>query len=137
MDVSLLRASFQRLSPDADALARRFYARMFATYPQVRPLFKLDDFTEQRRKLMASVAAVVANVEKPEVLLPLLRKMGAEHEGYGVQPHQYDYVRASMLSAMADTLGKDWTPEISAAWDEALRTVSAIMCPASARAAEN
>jgi hemoglobin-like flavoprotein len=131
MNVTLLRQSFDRLAPNADSLAKRFYARMFSTYPQVRSLFDgVADFAEQRRKLMASVAAVVASVDKPEALEPLLHKMGREHVEYGVQPHQYDYVRASMLAAMSDELGDEWTPEIAATWDEALRAVSDIMCSA-------
>jgi nitric oxide dioxygenase len=131
MDVALLRASFATLQPSADALARRFYARLFATYPQVRPLFKITDFTEQRRKLMASVAAVVALADHPERLEPVLATMGRQHAGLGVQPHQYEYVCASMLAAMSDECGERWTPELAQAWDEALRLVSARMVAAS------
>jgi hemoglobin-like flavoprotein len=83
---------------------------------------------------MASVAAVVAAVDKPDALLPILHKMGREHVAYGVEPHQYDYVRASMLAAMSDELGDGWTPEIAGTWDEALRTVSEVMCSAPAEA---
>ena len=101
---------------------------MFSTYPQVRPLFKVTDFTEQRRKLMASVAAVVALVDRPEPLRPVLATMGRQHADFGVQPGQYDFVRASMLAAMADSLGERWTAELSHTWDEALRFVSDEMC---------
>lgn len=128
MDIALLRSSFEQLKPQADDLAKRFYARMFSTYPQVRPLFKVTDFTEQRRKLMASVAAVVALVDRPEQLKPVLATMGRQHADLGVQPHQYDFVRASMLAAMADHLGERWTAELSHTWDEALRFVSHEMC---------
>jgi len=133
MDIALLRSSFEQLKPQADDLAKRFYARMFSTYPQVRPLFKVTDFTEQRRKLMASVAAVVALVDRPEQLRPVLATMGRQHADIGVQPKQYDFVRASMLAAMADSLGERWTAELSHTWDEALRFVSDEMC-AGARA---
>ena len=124
MDIALLRSSFVTIKPQADDLAQRFYARMFSTYPQVRPLFKTQDFAEQRRKLMASVAAVVALVDRPEQLKPVLATMGRQHADIGVQPHQYDFVRASMLAAMADSLGERWTAELSHTWDEALRFVS-------------
>lgn len=134
MDIALLRSSFETIKPQADDLARRFYARMFSTYPQVRPLFKTQDFSEQRRKLMASVAAVVALVDRPEQLKPVLATMGRQHADIGVQAHQYDFVRASMLAAMADHLGERWTAELSHTWDEALRFVSDEMC-AGARAA--
>ncbi|MBM3985800.1 MAG: hemin receptor [Planctomycetes bacterium] len=130
MDVALLRSSFAALQPSADSLARRFYARLFATYPQVRPLFRNTDFTEQRRKLMASVAAVVALADRPDELEPVLARMGREHGQLGVQPHHYDYVTASMLAAMADERGQAWTPALSDTWDEALRFVGGRMVAA-------
>src|SRR6188474_1631814 len=102
MDVALLRSSFAALQPSADALARRFYARLFATYPQIRPMFGATDFSEQRRKLMASVAAVVAMADRPEALEPVLAIMGQKHGALGVQPQHYEYMGASMLAAMAD-----------------------------------
>lgn len=130
MDITLLRSSFETLKPQADDLAKRFYARLFSTYPQVRPLFRVTDFGEQRKKLMASVAAVVALVDRPEQLKPVLATMGRQHGELGVQPRQYDFVRASMLAAMSDSLGERWTPELSHTWDEALRFVSDEMCGA-------
>jgi hemoglobin-like flavoprotein len=135
MDIALLRSSFAALQPSADALARRFYARLFATYPQVRPMFKTTDFSEQRRKLMASVAAVVAMVDRPEALETVLAAMGRQHAELGVEPQHYEYVAASMLAAMADECGEAWTPELSRTWDAALRFVSARMIAAQAAAA--
>jgi hemoglobin-like flavoprotein len=135
MDIALLRSSFAALQPSADALARRFYARLFATYPQVRPMFKATDFSEQRRKLMASVAAVVALADKPDTLGPVLATMGRQHGELGVQPRHYEYVAASMLAAMADECGDGWTPELARAWDEALQFVSARMIAATAASA--
>ncbi|HTE05272.1 MAG TPA: globin domain-containing protein [Planctomycetota bacterium] len=134
MDIALLRSSFGLLQPSADALARRFYARLFATYPQVRPLFKTQDFTEQRRKLMASVAAVVALVDRPETLGPVLATMGRQHQELGVLPRHYEYVAGSMLAAMADEAGAAWTPEIAHTWDEALHIVAERMIAAGAGA---
>ena len=132
MDVALLRSSFATLQPSADALARRFYARLFATYPQLRPMFAGTDFTEQRRKLMASVAAVVALADKPDALEPVLASMGRQHNQLGVQPQHYEYVGASMLAALADECGEAWTPELSQTWDAALRFVSGRMIAAQA-----
>jgi methyl-accepting chemotaxis protein len=124
VNVALLRSSFQAIAPRADDVARRFYARMFAVYPQVRPLFAGTDPDAQRSKLMASVAAVVALVDRPDELEPVLQQMGARHEDYGVQAHQYEYVCASMLATLAETLGEGWTAEVAQTWSDALRHVS-------------
>ena len=134
MNIALLRSSFAALQPAADALARRFYARLFATYPQVRPLFRSADLAEQRRKLMASLAAVVALADRPDTLGPVLATMGAQHARLGVEPRHYEYVTASMLAAMADGCADAWTPELARTWDEALQLVSRQMIAAGAAA---
>jgi hemoglobin-like flavoprotein len=135
MNVELLRSTFERVRPIADDAARNFYGHMFKVYPQVKPLFANTDFTEQRKKLMASVAAVVALVDKPDELGPVLEKMGESHAGYGVEAHQYAYVSASMLTTLADALGDDWTPEVASIWANALALVSEKMIEAQAACA--
>lgn len=132
MNVPLLRSTFQQLAPVADDVAARFYARMFSVYPQVVPLFRDTDPVAQRKKLMASVAAVVTLVDRPDELEPVLEQMGRSHEGYGVQPLQYEFVCASMLATMAETLGDAWTAEVSETWAAALRHVSDRMIAAQA-----
>jgi hemoglobin-like flavoprotein len=135
MNVALLRSSFDTIAPRADDVARRFYARMFAVYPQVRPLFAATEPALQRRKLMASVAAVVSLVDRLEELEPALQRLGASHQGYGVAPHQYEYVRASMLATLAETLGDGWTAEVAQTWSAALHHVSDRMIAAQQSAA--
>ena len=135
MNVPLLRSTFQQLAPLADDVARRFYARMFSVYPQVVPLFRNTDPAAQRQKLMASVAAVVALVDRPDELEPALAQMGRSHQGYGVTPEQYEYVCASMLATLAETFGEAWTAEVSDTWAAALRHVSERMIAAQAVAA--
>jgi len=66
LNVTLLRSTFDQIAPRADDVAQRFYARMFTVYPQVRPLFANTVPAEQRKKLMASIATVVALVDRPE-----------------------------------------------------------------------
>ena len=135
MNVSLLRSTFATLAPRADDVAQRFYARMFAVYPQVVPLFRNTDPATQRRKLMASVDAVVSLVDRPDELEPVLAQMGISHNGYGVEPVQYEYVCASMLATLAETFGEAWTAEVSDTWAAALRHVSDRMIAAQQAAA--
>ena len=130
MNVTVLRSTFAELAPHADDVARAFYARLFSTWPQARPLFTETDFTEQRRKLMASVAAVVAAVDKPEALAPALQSLGRRHGEIGIQPRHYQWVSAAMLATLSDRFGERWTPEVAHTWDEALHVVSQSMIAA-------
>lgn len=135
MDVSLLRSSFADVAADADAIAARFYERMFATYPQVAPLFEGTDPAEQRRKLVASLATIVTQVDQPDALGSTLEGLGRRHSDYGVEAHHYGYVTASLLATLAEAAGPRWTAELAQTWDAALRTVSARMIEAQGLAA--
>ncbi len=135
MNVALLRETFERIRPQAHAVALRFYERMFAVYPQVRPLFAGTDPQEQPRKLMATLSAVVAVVDRPDELLPMLDRLGRSHVDYGVQPEQYPYVTASLLATLAEEFGSDWNAEVAETWSAALEFVSARMIEAQRRAA--
>ena len=130
MNVDLLRSSFARIAPEADDVARAFYARLFSTWPQARPLFGNTDFRQQRKKLMASIATVVAAVDQPEVLQPALESLGRGHGALGIQPRHYGWVSAAMLTTLSDRLGAEWTPELASTWEEALHTVSERMLAA-------
>jgi hypothetical protein len=61
--VALVQTSFAKVAPVADQAAQIFYDRLFAVAPQVRSLFP-NDMTEQRRKLMATLAVVVNGLDK-------------------------------------------------------------------------
>lgn len=135
MDVTLLRSTFDLVSTDADRLTRDFYEHLLGTFPQVRPLFAETDFAEQRRKLAASLAAVVASVDRPDVLLPVLDDLGRGHAALGITPGMYGYVGFSMLSTLARHLGDAWTEEAATTWEAALGFCSERMIAAASAAA--
>lgn len=135
MDIALLRSSWQSLSPRSEELALTFYRRLLDTFPQVRPLFARTDFSNQRKKLMQSVAAVVALVDRPAELQPVLTRLGESHQSYGVTAGMYRYVSFSLLAALADTAGPLWTEDLARTWEAALDHVGAAMIAAQEAAA--
>src|SRR5262249_8852273 len=56
--IQLVQRSFSGIVPIAKQAAAMFYDRLFEIAPQVRAMFP-DDMTEQRKKLMATLAVVV------------------------------------------------------------------------------
>lgn len=130
MNIDLLRSTFATVAPRADDLAKAFYNRMLTTFPQVRPLFSETDFKQQRAKLVQSLVAVVALVDKPDQLGPVLENLGQSHEDYRVTERMYPYVSFSMLSVLAEFLGSDWTAEAATTWEDALTFVSNAMIEA-------
>jgi nitric oxide dioxygenase len=124
--VVLVQQSFAQVAPIADKAAEIFYDRLFEVAPAVKPLFS-GDMAEQRRKLMATLAAVVGGLSDLPSVLPTASALAKRHVGYGARPEHYPVVGDALLWTLARGLGPQWTPEVSAAWTAAYATLSGFM----------
>lgn len=113
--ITLVRNSFAAVAPIADTAAALFYGHLFAADPSLRSLFK-GDMAQQGARLMQMIGSAVGLLEKPQVLLPVLRQLGARHAGYGVQAPHYDTVGAALIKTLAQGLGEAFDDETRAAW---------------------
>lgn len=130
MNIELLESTFEALAPQADELASRFYEKLFADHPEVKPMFTHVDIESQKKKLVAALVLVVNNLRNPEALVPALQEMGRRHQGYGVKPEHYPIVASTLLGVMEEMAGELWTGEVATAWTEALNTVATAMIEA-------
>lgn len=112
---TLVQTSFRQVLPIADQAAAIFYNRLFEVAPDVRHLFK-GDMVEQGRKLFQVIAFAVESLDKPDVLLPVVRNLGDKHRTYGVQPSHYAVVGETLLWTLNQGLGSAFTPEVETAW---------------------
>jgi hemoglobin-like flavoprotein len=124
--VVLVQQSFAQVAPIADKAAEIFYDRLFEVAPAVKPLFS-GDMAEQRRKLMATLAAVVGGLSDLPSVLPAASALAKRHVGYGARPEHYPVVGDALLWTLARGLGPQWTPEVAAAWTAAYATLSGFM----------
>ena len=124
--VASLQASFRGLAASADRLVERFYERLFLREPMLRAMFPTE-MADQRRKLVAALAFVVANLRDPDQVLPKLKALGASHAAFGAQAAHYPIVCEELVAAMAETAGDAWSAEIEREWRSALHLVSAAM----------
>jgi hemoglobin-like flavoprotein len=113
------------------ALVERFYARLFAAHPFLRPLFPLR-MDDQQAKLAGVIRLAVANLRAPEALAPTLADLGRLHVGYGVLPGHYRIVVDTLLASLGDRLGEQLDARARAAWSRALEFLVAAMQPAAA-----
>lgn len=124
--VTLVQTTFRTVLPISEQAAAMFYARLFATTPEVRPLFR-GDMQEQARKLMATLAVVVNGLGNLPAVLPAASALAKKHVGYGVEPEHYDSVGAALLWTLERGLGDAWTPAVAAAWTAAYTTLAEYM----------
>ena len=124
--VTLVQESFAKVAPISDQAAVMFYDRLFETAPQVKAMFPAD-MTEQRRKLMATLAVVVNGLAKLESILPAASALAQRHVAYGAKPAHYPVVGAALLWTLEKGLGEAWTPAVAEAWTAAYGTLSGFM----------
>jgi nitric oxide dioxygenase len=124
--VKLVQQSFAKVAPISETAAVLFYDRLFEIAPQVKAMFPAD-MTEQRKKLMATLAVVVNGLGNLESILPAASALATRHVSYGAKAEHYPVVGAALLWTLEKGLGDAWMPETAAAWTAAYATLSGFM----------
>jgi len=124
--VKAIQESFAKVAPISEQAAALFYARLFEIDPALKPLFH-GDMKDQGRKLMATLAVVVNNLNNLGAVLPAASALAKRHVTYGVKPAHYTPVGEALLWTLQQGLGASWTPELAAAWAAAYGVLSEYM----------
>ena len=124
--VALVQQSFAKVAPISETAAVLFYDRLFEIAPKVKAMFPTD-MTEQRRKLMATLAVVVGGLGNLESVLPAASALAKRHVSYGAKAEHYPVVGAALLWTLEKGLGDGWTPDVAEAWTAAYGTLSGFM----------
>jgi nitric oxide dioxygenase len=122
----MVQESFAKVAPISDKAAELFYGRLFEIAPQVRAMFPAD-MSEQRKKLMTTLAIVVNGLSDLPAILPAASTLAKRHVGYGAQAAHYPVVGEALLWTLEQGLGDAWTPPLAAAWTQAYTTLSTFM----------
>ena len=130
---ALVKETWQKVEPMADAATRLFYDRLFEIDATTRQLFKTTDLTEQRRKLFQTLTMIVGGLDHLETLVPAIEDLGRRHAQFGVTNAHYETVGAALLWTLEQGLGSGWTPEVKGAWSSAYALLADIMRAAAAR----
>ncbi|MGH7586242.1 MAG: globin domain-containing protein [Gemmatimonadales bacterium] len=124
---ALVRQSWPAVWGRGEALATRFYQRLFEMAPEQQRLFASTDMASQRRKFTAMLQEIVRRLGTPADLVPEVAALGARHVGYGVSKRDYGVVGEALLLALTDELGPAMTPELRQAWREAYVLMAKLM----------
>jgi nitric oxide dioxygenase len=124
--IELVQQSFAKVASISEQAAVLFYDRLFEIAPKVKSMFPAD-MTEQRKKLMATLAVVVNGLGNLESVLPAASALARRHVSYGAKAEHYPVVGAALLWTLEKGLGDGWTPEVAEAWATAYGTLSGFM----------
>jgi methyl-accepting chemotaxis protein len=134
LQIGILEESYDLIAPRSEALVERFYERLFAFAPEVKPLFAWTDPRRQRQKLLATLVLLRKSLRNFASIEPALRAMGARHVAYGVRPEHYTIVSTTLVTTMAEIGGSAWTAEYTRAWMDAFQVVQDTMLSGAAQA---
>lgn len=124
--IQLVQDSFAKVAPISEQAAVIFYDRLFEVAPSVKAMFPAD-LTEQRKKLMATLAVVVGGLANLESILPAASALAKRHVAYGAKPEHYPVVGSTLLWTLEKGLGDAWTPDVASAWTAAYGVLSNFM----------
>jgi hemoglobin-like flavoprotein len=95
-EVSLVQLSWEKVAPISDAAADLFYGKLFELDPALKELFP-DDMTEQKKKLMQTLAVCVNGLTDLGEIVPAVRALGQRHVAYRVRDEHYAIVGSALL----------------------------------------
>ena len=130
-DVSLVQSSWAKVAPISDTAADLFYGKLFELDPTLRALFP-EDMTEQKKKLMQTLAVCVNGLSDLGEIVPAVKALGQRHVGYNVKDEHYETVGTALLWTLGQGLGDDFTPETEAAWTGVYTVLATTMKEAAA-----
>ena len=106
IDLRALETSFDLVASDGDALMDSFYARLFATAPEVKPLFAPTNPRRQKTMLLGALVLLRKSLRDLDAIVPTLRGLGAKHVAYGARPAHYPVVGEVLIASMAEVAGE-------------------------------
>lgn len=119
-------AEVLRRRADAGAI---FYDRLFLIAADVRPLFK-GDMASQQRKLVDTLSVAVGALNDMPGLTAVLSDLGRRHVRYGVRRAHYAPVGEALLWTLEKALGPLFTAEAREAWASLYATVAEVIVAA-------
>ena len=130
-DVSLVQSSWAKVAPISDTAADLFYGKLFELDPSLQELFP-EDMTEQKKKLMQTLAVCVNGLSDLGEIVPAVKALGQRHVGYKVKDEHYETVGTALLWTLGQGLGDDFTPETENAWTGVYTVLATTMREAAA-----
>jgi hemoglobin-like flavoprotein len=124
--IQLVQSALPFIAAEKEQVARLFYQRLFQLDPVLRDLFK-GDMVVQGGRVMSMLGTLVAGLNKPEQIVPILQAMGQRYAGYGIKDSHYATAGSALLWTLERCLGCNFTTDMRDAWIALFFVVSRTM----------
>lgn len=132
--LALVRQGFAAVSARPEVFTNSLYENFFTSHPRYRKYFAAGDEARRDQRTLEAGTRVLADLDRPGALLPLLRRLALEYRKYGVREPHYRAFAGSVMTALERTIGEAWTYEAAAAWVDELTMVASAMLGIAAEA---
>lgn len=132
--LALVRQGFAAVSARPEVFTNSLYEDFFTSHPRYRKYFAAGDEARRDQRTLEAGTRVLADLDRPGALLPLLRRLALEYRKYGIREPHYRAFAGSVMTALERTIGQAWTYEAAAAWVDELTMVASAMLGIAAEA---
>lgn len=127
----VIEASLALAAERGGDLTPRVYARLFATRPDLEPLFGKDVNDSVKGEMLAQVFDSIFDFIGPRVYADhLMRSQSISHDAYNVPPVVFLSFFTVVAETVAEVIGPGWHGEMAAAWQALLVEIAETLAPA-------
>lgn len=119
-----LERSYRRAAAHGDRLLDQLFDHLLKRAPGLRRIFS-GDSAGHKRHLGGVLAEVISNLQSPETAQAHLTELGRHYARLGLTPAELPLIGDSLLAALADVAGVEWTAELQAEWTSAVGLLNA------------
>lgn len=114
--------SVEQLLSSKTRVIDRFYALLLSRHPELRVLFERRDLSMQATMLTMALASVESYfLHRFPATEHYFQVLGHRHFHAGVRREDFGKFESVLLEVLAEFHGPEWTPDLAAAWQAAIR----------------
>ncbi len=126
--IEIVKSTAPVLEVKGTEITSCFYKMLFTNHPELLNIFNHVNQKKGRQQtaLANTVYAAAQNIDRLEVLLPVVKQIAHKHRSLGIKPEHYPIVGEHLLLAIKEVLGDAATDEIIEAWGEAYGVIAQV-----------
>lgn len=127
--IDIVKATAPLVAEHAEEITKLFYKTMFTNNPEAAQFFNVaNQFAGRQHKALANaIIAYALNIDNLGALSNAVELIASKHCGLQVLPEHYPIVHDNLLIAVAEVLKPAVTPDIGAAWSEAVNFLAKLL----------
>lgn len=136
--IEIIKSTAPVIEEKVTELTKSLYPIMFSRYPGLIVFFNQTHMHNgtQPRAFAASIVEYANAIDDLDAIKPLVNDIAEKHASLNIKPVQYPVVIKCMLEAIRGVLGGTGTPEVMAAWKEAIDNYANIIIEAESKKLE-